>query len=200
MEVKKGMAYALTDFEPFQKAQAKVQGLQGKLKEMEAGGGLERLAAKAQELEEAALNMETDALLDNKLQKKAKDVRNEADAAAQVLAEKRREAAALERALQQVAPELDEAREAARGKIIQQARKDHEKAVKDVLKALRQLSAACEAERQIFNSTIRAVGFTSQLANLAGTGFPFTPPGREDDPASPLHYILSGLRRLDYPV
>jgi len=194
------MAYALTNHEPFQQAQTKAEGLQGKLRELEEGGGLERLAVRVQELEESALNLETDALLDSKLEKKAKDARKEADAAAQVLAEKRREAEAIRRAQAQLQPELAGAREAARGKVLQQARADHEKAVKDVLKALRSLATACETEREIYNSTIQAVGLTSQLANLGGPGFPFTPPGREDNPASPLHYIISGLRRLDYPV
>jgi len=192
--------YALTDHEPFKKAEEKARGLKEKLNSLEGGGGLERLAVKVQELEEGALNMETDALLDSKLEKKAKDARKEADAAAQVLATKRKEAEAIKRALAQLQPELQEAREAAKAKVIQQARKDHEKATKDVLKALRSLAAACETEREIFNSTIQAVGFTSQLANLGGPGFPFTPPGREDNPASPLHYIISGLRRLDYPI
>jgi len=192
--------YALTDYEPFKKAEEKARGLKEKLNSLEAGGGLERLAVKVQELEAAALDLETDALLNDKLQKDAKKAREEADAAAQVLATKRKEAEAIRRAMAQLQPELQEARQEAKAKVIQQARKDHEKATKDVLKALRTLAAACETEREIYNSTIQAVGFTSQLANLGGPGFPFTAPGKEDNPASPLHYIISGLRRLDYPI
>ena len=192
--------YALTDHEPFKKAEERARGLKEKLKTLEEGGGLERLGMKVQELEEAALDSETDALLDSKLGGKAKEARKEADAAAQVLAEKRREVEAIKRAQAQLQPELQEARKAAKAKVIQLARKDHEKATKDVLKALRSLAAACETEREIYNSTIQAVGFTSQLANLGGPGFPFTPPGKEDNPASPMHYIISGLRRLNYPV
>ncbi len=93
--------------------------------------------------------------------------------------------------------QLEKAKDSAVERLMKEVRKDHEKAVLEVVNALQQLAKVCEKEQEIRVNAIQALGPTSCI--FQGF-FDVLNPGSEDTYGTRLHSLISELRKNGYPV
>lgn len=196
---------SVLDYEPYAELKARHAGLVAMLASLNESGSPEELRRKAVAADVQAMEMEAAALIEPKLESKAKAARNEAREKALLADDAERQAHIIRIALQRLEPELQRTKEIADAKVIDVIRPEHEKLVVKIIDAIRKYNTVLEEEQELCSLLFREVGSTACITSVtrllgANNAFGKVQPGSEKNQHSQFYAILNKLRSSGYNV